>query len=303
MSFIHVEDLVFRYPDGTLALDGIDLDVERGEFVALIGQNGSGKTTLAKCLNGLLRPTRGRVVVDGIDTSKKGVMKEVCQRIGYVFQNPDHQLFNSQVYDEIAYGPKNLGVPEGERDVVVREAAAVAGVREELFPLHPFFLPKGLRQRVAIASTLAMRPQAIVVDEPTTGQDYRQSLDVMDFLTQLWRAEGHTVIIITHEMPIVAAYAQRVIALSRGRILLDGPARTVFARPEVLVETFVKPPQVTRLAQAWTDLGIRSDVLTVDHLVEEMRRVLTQRPAATVRPGPVAAPGPAGRGDDAGHRG
>lgn len=302
MSFIHVEDLVLRYPDGTLALDGINLDIERGEFVALIGQNGSGKTTLAKCLNGLLRPTRGRVVVDGIDTSTKGVMKAVCQRIGYVFQNPDHQLFNSQVYDEIAYGPKNLGVPEGERNAVVREAAAVAGVREELFPMHPFFLPKGLRQRVAIASTLAMRPQAIVVDEPTTGQDYRQSLDVMDFLTQLWRAEGHTVIIITHEMPIVAAYAKRVVALSQGRILLDGPARTVFAQPEVLLETFVKPPQAARLAQAWADFGIQPGVLTVDDLADEMRRVLAERAALPGRPGPVAAPGRTSRGDEAGHR-
>jgi len=279
MSFIHVEELTFRYPDGTPALEGISLDVERGEFVALIGQNGSGKTTLAKCLNGLLRPTRGRVVVDGIDTAKKGVAKQICQRIGYVFQNPDHQLFNSQVYDEIAYGPKNLGVPERERDAVVREAAAVAGVREELFETHPFFLPKGLRQRVAIASTLAMRPQAIVVDEPTTGQDFRQSLDVMDFLAQLWRDEGHTVIIITHEMPIVAAYAQRVIALSRGRVLLDGPTRTVFAQPEILRDTFVKPPQVTRLAQAWAASGIRPDALTVEELADELRRALAERTA------------------------
>lgn len=290
MSFIHVESLIFRYPDGTPALDGITLDIEQGEFVALIGQNGSGKTTLAKCLNGLLRPARGRVIVDGIDTSQKGVMKQICRRIGYVFQNPDHQLFNTGVYDEIAYGAKNLGVPDGERDAVVREAAAVAGVRDELFPLHPFFLPKGLRQRVAIASTLAMRPQAIVVDEPTTGQDFRQSLDVMDFLTRLWREQGHTIIIITHEMPIVAAYAQRVIALSQGRILLDGPVRSVFAQPEVLIKTFVKPPQAARLAQAWSEFNIRPDVLTVDELAGELQRALDG--LSVSRAGGAASPEP-----------
>jgi energy-coupling factor transporter ATP-binding protein EcfA2 len=284
MSLIHVEDLVFRYPDGTPALSGINLGIERGEFVAFIGQNGSGKTTLSKCLAGLLHPTEGRVIVDGIDTSRRGVMKELVRRIGYVFQNPDHQLFNSQVDQEISYGPKNLGVPEAERNAIVREAAGVAGVREELFHEHPFFLSKGLRQRVAIASTLAMRPGTIVVDEPTTGQDYRQSLDVMDFLARLWKAEGHTIIIVTHEMPIVAAYADRVVALCRGQILADGPTREVFARGELLAETYVKPPQVTRLAQAWADLGVRGDVLTVDELAEEMDRVLAERrKAAAVR--------------------
>lgn len=204
-------------------------------------------------------------------------MKELVRRIGYVFQNPDHQLFNSQVDQEISYGPKNLGVPEAERDAIVREAAGVAGVREELFTEHPFFLSKGLRQRVAIASTLAMRPGTIVVDEPTTGQDYRQSLDVMDFLARLWKTECHTIIIVTHEMPIVAAYAERVVVLCRGQILADGPTREVFARREILAETYVKAPQVTRLAQAWADLGIRGDVLTVDELIAEIDRILAER--------------------------
>ena len=297
MSLIHVEDLVYRYPDGTLALDGINLTIERGEFVAFIGQNGSGKTTLSKCLAGLLRPTTGRVLVDGIDTTRRGKMRDLVRRIGYVFQNPDHQLFNTQVYDEIGYGPRNLGVGGPERDAIVREAAAVAGVREELFGQHPFFLPKGVRQRVAIASTLATRPQAIVVDEPTTGQDYRQSLDVMDFLTRLWRAAGHTVIIVTHEMPIVAAYARRVVALRQGQILIDGPTRTVFAEGNLLAETFVKPPQVTRLAQAWAEQGVRGDTLTVGELVDEVDRVLVaRREAAAERPAGTIFRDPRGDG-------
>jgi energy-coupling factor transporter ATP-binding protein EcfA2 len=274
VSVIRVEDLVFRYPDGTPALDGVTLEIARGEFVAFIGQNGSGKTTLSKCLAGLLRPTRGRVIVDGIDTGAKGVMKDLVRRIGYVFQNPDHQLFNSRVYDEISYGPKNLGVPEAERDAIVREVAAATGVREEFFAEHPFFLSKGLRQRVAIASTLAVRPQVIVVDEPTTGQDYRQSMDVMDFLARLRRQGGHTIIIVTHEMPIVAAYAERVIALRKGQVLMDGSTREVFSRPDLLAETFVKPPQATRLAHAWSALGIRPGVLTAGDLVAEIERAV-----------------------------
>jgi energy-coupling factor transport system ATP-binding protein len=283
VSLLRVEDLSFRYPDGTPALDRVSFGIESGEFVALIGQNGSGKTTLSKCLAGLLRPTRGRIVVDGIDTMTKGVMKQLVRKIGYVFQNPDHQLFNSNVYDEISYGPKNLGVPEAERDAIVREAAAVTGVREEIFSEHPFFLSKGLRQRVAIASTLAVRPQIIVVDEPTTGQDYRQSMDVMDFLVGLWKDRGHTIIIVTHEMPIVAAYARRVIALCRGQILIDGPTAEVFSKVELLAETFVKPPQVTRLAHAWADAGVRSDVLTVADLVAEVERAVDARRGAAAR--------------------
>jgi energy-coupling factor transport system ATP-binding protein len=287
MALIEVEELTFQYPDGTLALDGVSLTIERGEFVALIGQNGSGKTTLSKCICGLLRPTGGRVLVDGIDVTKRGVKRELVRRIGYVFQNPDHQLFNSEVYEEIGYGPKNLGVPERERDALIREAAAVAGVHESLFHEHPFFLPKGLRQRVAIAATLAMRPQAIVVDEPTTGQDLRQSLEVMDFLAELWCRQGHTIVIVTHEMPIVATYAQRTIALCQGRVLIDGPTREVFTHADLLAQTYVKPPQATRLAQAWAALGVRPDVLTVEELVAELERVLAERRGvATRRPGP-----------------
>lgn len=282
MSLIETRDLRFDYADGTNALKGIDFQAGEGEFIALIGQNGAGKTTFAKSLAGLLRPTSGTVTVDGIETSRRGVVKDLVRRIGYVFQNPDHQLFNSTVYDEISYGPLNLGVAADERDRIVREAAQVAGVREEIFTEHPFFLTKGLRQRVAIASTLAMRPKAIVVDEPTTGQDFRQSTDIMNFLTQLWK-EGHTIIIITHEMPIVAAYAQRVVALCEGKILLDGPTREVFARPDELRQTFVKPPQVTRLGQAWRDAGVRTDAITVDELVESLDGVLGVGAAGAAR--------------------
>ena len=265
-TLIEVDHLDFTYPDGTPALHDISLSIGEQEFIALIGQNGSGKTTFSKCLNGLFKPTNGSVIVEGIDTRDRGVIKQLVRKVGYVFQNPDHQLFNQNVRSEIAYGPRNIGMSEDEISANVAEAARVAGVREELFDTHPYFLHKGLRQRVAIASILAMRPNTIIVDEPTTGQDIRQSIEVMNFLKSLWQDEGHTVIIITHEMQIVADYAERTIVLGNGRLLLDGPTREVFAQSEILKQTYVEPPQITQLGQALADQGVPKDILSVEEM-------------------------------------
>jgi energy-coupling factor transport system ATP-binding protein len=273
---IQVSNLDYVYPDGTVALRDIDMEIGAREFMAFIGQNGSGKTTLSKCLNGLFAPTSGSVIVEGLDTRSKGIIKKIVTKVGYVFQNPDHQLFNSSVWDEIAYGPRNIGVPENEVEERVREAAAVAGIQEEIFQEHPFFLNKGLRQRVAIASILALRPRTIIVDEPTTGQDRKQSVEIMNFLKRLRDEEGHTIVIITHEMPIVVAYAERTVALCEGKILLDGPTREVFSQPDVLAKTFVQPPQITRLGQRLSGLDIPPDILTVPEMCEVFREKLSR---------------------------
>jgi len=272
-NLITVDNLSFTYPDGTPALFNIDLEIREQEFIALIGQNGSGKTTFSKCLNGLLKPTRGKVFVGELDTQQKGIVKQLVTKVGYVFQNPDHQLFNRSVWSEIAYGPNNLGLSEAEIKERVEEAALVAGVHESIFETHPYFLDKGLRQRVAIASILAMRPKTIIVDEPTTGQDVRQSIEVMNFLRSLWKDEGHTVIIITHEMRIVADYAERTVVLGQGRKLLDGPTREVFAQPDILEETYVQPPQITQLGQALQSDGLPGDVMTVAEMKEAFLKV------------------------------
>jgi energy-coupling factor transport system ATP-binding protein len=269
---IEVNNLTYEYPDGTVALHNITFDILAGQFIALIGQNGSGKTTLAKCLNGLLKPTDGYVKIDDLDTRERGTTKKIVTKVGYVFQNPDHQLFNNTIYKEIAYGPRNIGLNEREVKERVEEAASVCGVEKGLFGEHPFFLTKGLRQRVAIASILAMRPRTIIVDEPTTGQDMRQSVEVMNFLRELWEKEGHTVIIITHEMPIVAQYSQRAVVLSQGRILMDGSTRAVFAEPDLLARTFVRPPQITQLAQALSQYGIPKDVISVDEMISAFQQ-------------------------------
>ena len=276
-AFIKVIDLMYRYPDGTLALSGINLQVAKGEFIAFIGQNGSGKTTLSKCLNGLFKPTSGAVLVDGLD-SKHTPIVQMVRRVGYVFQNPDHQLFNNNCWDEIAYGPRNIQLPEDEVKERVEEAAGVVGLPEAFFGEHPFFLSKGLRQRVAIASILALRPQVIIVDEPTTGQDARQSFEIMDFLKDLNESHGHTVIIITHDMPIVARYARRVVAMGMGQIMADGPTAQVFGQADILAKTFLEPPQITQLAQRLPGFDPRT--LTVESMLEQFQKITQGGPAA-----------------------
>jgi energy-coupling factor transport system ATP-binding protein len=270
--FVQVIDVGFHYPDGTNALRGINLGIHRGEFIALIGQNGSGKTTLSKCINGLFTPTSGDIIVDGLNTRTTSIVQMV-RRVGYVFQNPDHQLFNSNCWDEIAYGPRNIGLDESEVTERVEEAVQVVGLPEYYLSEHPFFLPKGLRQRVAIASILALRPQVIIVDEPTTGQDARQSLEIMDFLVDLNQQHGHTVIIITHDMPIVARYARRVVAMGQGQVLADGSTVEVFSNSEALARTSLAPPQITQLAQSTRALGFRPGTLTVEEMLAQFKEL------------------------------
>ena len=265
-SFIQVKNLDFTYPDGTKALQDINVSISIGEFIALIGQNGSGKTTLSKCLNGLYKPTAGEVIVDGLNSKTTSIVQMV-RRVGYVFQNPDHQLFNNNCWDEVAYGPRNIELSEDEVKIRVEEATKVVGLPERYFEEHPFFLSKGLRQRVAIASILALRPRVIIVDEPTTGQDARQSFEIMDFLKHLNENHGHTIIIITHDMPIVAQYARRVILMSEGKIQADGATSEVFSRPDVLEKTFLEPPQITQLAQSAQNIGFSPGTLTVGEMV------------------------------------
>lgn len=271
-EIIRVNDLTFAYDDGTVALENINITIHKGEFVALIGQNGCGKTTLSKCLNGILKVKKGEVIVGGLHVEKKPEVKDLVKNIGYVFQNPDHQLFNSKVYDEIAYAPRNIGLDEKEVDIRVKEAAATAGVKEELFEEQPVLLMKGLRQRVAIASILSLKPQVIIVDEPTTGQDYKQSLEIMEFLKELNEKYGHTILIITHEMHIVAQYAKRIMVMKKGEIFMDGTPGEIFSQPQRLMEGYVKPPMVTRMAQLIDETGASDGIINI----EELKKVLEE---------------------------
>ncbi|QQK06954.1 energy-coupling factor ABC transporter ATP-binding protein [Miniphocaeibacter halophilus] len=270
-SIVKVKNLEFEYPDGTKALKNISLNLKDGDFIALIGTNGCGKTTFSKCLNGILKATKGKVIVNGIDVVKSKDPSELVKNVGYVFQNPDHQLFNNRVYDEIAYAPRNIGLNESEIDKRVITAAKIAGVSKDLFNEHPFFLARGLRQRVAIASILSLQPKIIIVDEPTTGQDYKQSIEIMEFLKMLNEEHGHTIIIITHDMDIVAEYAKWLVVMHQGEIIIEGTLKDVYSETKKLEKASLKPPQVTRIAQSLSKYGFKKDIINVEEFYTEFR--------------------------------
>lgn len=241
-EIINVKDLFYKYPDGTIALNELSFKVNKGEFLAIIGQNGSGKTTLAKNLVGLLKPTSGEVEVFGENTKNISV-SDLATKIGYVYQNPDHQLFSPTVYEECAYGLRNLGFNEKEIKERIEETLNIMGLNG-LENIEPFMLSKGQRQRLALAATLVLKPEVIIVDEPTTGQDMRQSEAIMKLLDKL-NKDGKTIIVITHNMRIVAEYIERTIVLMNGKIILDGETRRIFSNIDLLRKASIDPPQIT----------------------------------------------------------
>jgi cobalt transport protein ATP-binding subunit len=268
---IEVKDLHHVYHGDIHALRGINLKIYPGEFIAIIGQNGSGKTTFVKHLNGLLRGTSGEVRVNGLDVSTRKV-SEMARMVGYCFQNPDHQIFCDSVYKEVAYGPHNLGLTDAEIKERVDEALSAVGM-SDLKNNHPRDLSKGQRQRVAVAAVLSMRPQILNIDEPTTGQDYQDGMEMLNLIDGLNRA-GHTILFITHDMSMVARYAKRVIVFRDGEVLLDGSTKDVFRQSEILSTTFLAPPQITTLGLAFPDL-FPNTVLSVSDMLAQTIAILS----------------------------
>jgi energy-coupling factor transporter ATP-binding protein EcfA2 len=243
---VQAEQVWYNYEDGTTALKGVDLTLYRGEMLALLGPNGSGKTTFAKILAGIYRASRGRVTVLGQDLASKRVRKRLPGSVGYVFQNPDHQLFCRKVSDEIEFGLKNLGMAPAlrrEKIAATLEAVHLTKYAEE----DPLFLSKGQRQRLAVAAVLAMGPEILIVDEPTTGQDARSIAGIMSLLCDLQR-QGKTILIITHDMTLVAEYCQRVVAFRNGQLAFTGTPTQLFQDQEVLQDTGLRPPASASLA-------------------------------------------------------
>lgn len=258
---IKIRDLWHIYPDGVVALRNVNLDVKKGELIAIVGQNGAGKTTLAKHLNGLLRPTKGSVIVGGIDSSNASTSL-LSKIVGYVFQNPDHQLFAESVEEEVAFGPRNLGLPDDKVKRNVDETLRILGI-EHLRERYPLALSFGERHMIAIASILSMRPEVIVFDELTTGLDFKGIRKIMKVIWRL-NAKGHTILVITHDMTLVAECSERVIVMSSGEVLLDGPAKEVFDHPEALKKASLRPPQIAQLARMLTEYDFPSDIFRVD---------------------------------------
>lgn len=276
---IRVENVSFSYaavgddrPQPVLY--DISQSINTGELVALIGQNGSGKTTLAKHLNGLLKPASGSVFVEGTDTRDVPV-GELARRVGYVFQNPDHQLFLPSVRREVAYGPSRLGMVGEELE------AHVAAVLErfDLTPFsdqHPAALGRGLRRLTALAAVYAMGPRVLVLDEPTGGLDRRLTGQLMTMLQRLVE-EGHAVVLITHEMPLVAQYATRAVVLREGRVVGDDAPERLFDRAELLAAAHLRAPDVALLAADLRPQGMPEGIATVERFCDAYVRLIPER--------------------------
>lgn len=243
---VEARGVQFVYPTGSVvALSDVDLEIAYGEIVGIIGQNGSGKTTLTKMLNGLLKPTAGTVTVDQVVTADRTV-QEMAGHVGYVFQNPNHQLFARTIHAELEFGPRNIGVPEDEIAERVADAVEFFGL-QSVVEEHPYRVSFPIRKLVGIASIVTMRPKIIIFDEPTTGQDHETTHIINDLIRRL-REQGTTVICVSHDMPLLADVVERVVVMKSTRIIADASPREVFADRPLMAQTNLQAPQITDIA-------------------------------------------------------
>ena len=262
---IEVENVSFTYPSGVEALREISITIGDGEFVAIMGENGAGKTTLIKQLNGILKPEKGNVYIDGVNT-KEASVAELSRNVGLVFQNPDHQLFSETVEEEIAFGLRNFGFPEEEISKQVDWALNLLDLARYK-KTSPFLLSGGERKRVALATVLAWNPKIIVIDEPTIGQDYTQKEKLRRFFNEL-NTQGRTVIIVTHDVEFVADCSPRVVLMYQGQIISEGRAKTILTSQEVASKASILLPQISELFHQLGDLGLPRDVIDVSEAKE-----------------------------------
>lgn len=280
---IKIKGLNYIYAAGTpfekAALKDINLEIADGEFAGIIGHTGSGKSTLIQHINGLIRPTSGEIEVDGRKISRQSNnLNTLCREVGLVFQYPEHQLFELTVAKDIAFGPKNLGLPPEEVERRVKEAAALVGLKEKYMEKSPFELSGGQKRRVAIAGVLAMRPKILILDEPTAGLDPKGRDSILRQIRGLHRQTGATVLLVSHSMEDVAEYVDRVIAMNDGRIVLDGTPREVFSQRDTLLSIGLAVPQITELVYHLRERGftLPTAVITLEEALplieEELRR-------------------------------
>ncbi len=245
MSAIKTTKLTKTYKD-LVAVDELDLEIEEGELFALLGVNGAGKTTTVKLIDGLLRPTSGRMLVNGLDTTKTRV-SERARQVGFLFQNPDRQICKNTVREEIAFGLRAVWGKQEEEKIRTRadELLALFSFRGDE---EPFSLSRGQRQQVALASTLAVKPAVLILDEPTTGLDYRECTRIMEFIQTLNETEGTTVVMVCHDMEVVLDYARRALVMAGGRLLADGPVHEIFRDAALMEKASLLPPQIVQIA-------------------------------------------------------
>jgi energy-coupling factor transporter ATP-binding protein EcfA2 len=270
LPVIEVKELTHTYPNGFVSLKNVNITIQEGEFVGFIGQNGSGKTTLAKHFVGLLRSGKGKVFIEGQDNHKVPIV-DLARKVGYVFQNADNQIFSSSVYDEVSYGPKNLGLGKEDLKARVEQSLTELSILH-LKDNHPLSLSWGDRQKVAIASVLAMGPHIVILDEPTTGQDLRGGHEILKTCKRL-NEQGKTIIVITHNMELVAEYCQKVYLLWQGEILAEGPTDNIFLDASTIKKSYITPPQITRLSALIAEevSDFPPGVLTIDQMIKEIK--------------------------------
>ena len=276
---LQVQNLNYIYSIGTpfqhQALSDVSFSVNRGEFIGVIGHTGSGKSTLMQQLNGLLKPTSGKILLDGKDIwSDKKLTRQARFRVGLVFQYPEYQLFEETVYKDIAFGPKNMGLKSDEIDRRVREAAAIVGLTEAQLEVSPFDLSGGQKRRVAIAGVIAMEPEVLILDEPTAGLDPQGREGILQNIEDYRRTHNATIMMVSHSMDDVARLTDRLLVLNGSHIAMDGTPAEVFTRAEELVEMGLNIPRVTRVFLQLKKLGLDVEpVYTVEQAIESLRRI------------------------------
>lgn len=263
------------------ALNDVSIEINEGEFIGLIGHTGSGKSTLVQHLNGLMKATSGNIIIEGIDiTEKSANLKLIRQKVGLVFQYPEHQLFEETIFKDIAFGPKNLGLNEEEILDRVKESMELVGLDfETLKDRSPFELSGGQKRRVAIAGVIAMKPKILVLDEPTAGLDPRGRDEILGEIQKLYEKEGITIILVSHSMEDVAKLVNRILVMHRGKIVMDDRTREVFRRADELEKLGLGVPQITKFMKNFKELGndVKDTILTVDEAKEEIIRYLRRK--------------------------
>lgn len=286
MPILETKNLTYVYGEGTpfciTAVEDVNISVEKGEFVGIIGHTGSGKSTLVQHLNGLLKPTSGSILLNGEDIHKnKETTRAARFKVGLCFQYPEYQLFESTVYRDIAFGPKNMGLSEAQIKEAVLRAADFVGIRKEWMEKSPFDLSGGEKRRVAIAGVMAMEPEILILDEPTAGLDPHGRARLSDMIENYRRSTGKTVVIVSHSMDDVAEVASKVIVMDHGHTATVGTVGEVFRQAERLMSIGLDVPQITRifLRLKAQGLPVRTDIYTVDAAKRELLRVLKERGA------------------------
>lgn len=282
---IKIENLTHVYMKGTpfekKALDDVSIEIQDGEFVALIGHTGSGKSTLIQHINGLLKPHSGKILIDGLDITKKNVkLSSIRKKVGLVFQYPEYQLFEETIEKDIAFGPKNLGLNDEDTNKRIKRAMEIVGLDyNEYKDKSPFELSGGQKRRVAIAGVVAMEPQVLILDEPTAGLDPKGRDDILCNIANLHREYNMTIILVSHSMEDVAKLADRILVMHKGSCILDGNPSSIFKEIDTLENVGLAVPQVTYLSRELRKKGfdISDEIFTIDQAKEELLRIFKRK--------------------------